>query len=268
MQSVFYSEISMKVFISWSGDRSKRIADTFSDWLPQIIQALDPWISSNIAKGARSTPEISSELEKSKIGIICLTPENVDSNWILFEAGALSKMSDTKVCTFLLDLTPSDIKPPLSQFQHTIFSKEDVFRLIETINKQLSISGEKSLPEKTLLQVFERSWSEFDNTVKEILKSNPQKAKQVRSERDILEEILALVRERNPPITTKEEGLSDGDFKLAEKAGKKYRRLVSEFGVKPSEAARSVLIELEKEGYLISPNLRSSIYNYFTTFKF
>ncbi|PKL64037.1 MAG: toll-Interleukin receptor [Methanomicrobiales archaeon HGW-Methanomicrobiales-3] len=257
----------MKVFISWSGERSKKIADIFSDWLPQIIQALDPWISTNIAKGARSTPEISSELEKSKIGIICLTPENLDSNWILFEAGALSKMSDTKVCTFLLDLTPSDVKPPLSQFQHTIFSREDVFRLLITINQQLPESGEKSLADKTLHQVFERSWSEFEEKIKDVLKSPPEKAKQVRSDRDILEEILVLVRKQIPMKRSIEEGLTVDDMELLQKVGKKYSRLVKEFGVQPSEAARSILNEISRDGTLISPFLQDAIYNYLRTLK-
>ena len=35
----------------------------------------------------------------------------------------------------------------------------------EPINQQLKISGEKSLSEKTLYQVFERSWSEFEKNV-------------------------------------------------------------------------------------------------------
>lgn len=252
----------MKVFISWSGERSEKIANVFSEWLPQIIQALDPWISTNIAKGARSTPEISLELERSKIGIICFTPENLDNNWILFEAGALSKMNDTKVCTFLLDLTPSDIKPPLSQFQHTIFSKDDVFRLVDTINQQLKISGEKSLSEKTLYQVFERSWSEFEKNVAEILKSRPDTIKQIRSDRDILEEMLVLIRKQNAPNRSREEGLTESDIILLDRCGKKYRRLVKEFEVLPSEAVRSLLNELNKEGVLVTPLLRDRIYDY------
>jgi hypothetical protein len=252
----------MKVFISWSGERSKKVAEVFADWLPQIIQALDPWISSNIAKGARSTPEISSELERSKIGIICLTPENLDNNWILFEAGALSKMNETMVCTFLLDLSPPDIKPPLSQFQHTIFTKEDVFKLIGTINQKLALSDEKPLAEKTLHQVFDRSWSEFDERINKIIKSLPEKTKQIRSDRDILEEILAIVRRQDSDIRNREEGLTESDYNILKISADHYRKLIAEYGVRPAEASRAVLKEIKAEGIEISPFLRDAIVQY------
>ena len=253
----------MKVFISWSGDRSKKIAESFSDWLPQIIQALEPWISSNIAKGSRSTPEISSELEKSKIGIICLTPENLDSNWLLFEAGALSKMNETKVCTFLLDLTPSDIKPPLSQFQHTIFNKEDVFRLIETINQQLSSSSEKQLAEKTLHQVFDRCWPDFKDTITKISRSQPEKTKQIRSDRDLLEEILEIVRGQEKQEISQKMGFDPSE--MISNAGKRYERLTTEFGLSPNEAIRSVLQDMQKI-YGLSPSHLHRIQDFLTEY--
>ncbi|MAM66320.1 MAG: hypothetical protein CL702_08060 [Chloroflexi bacterium] len=61
----------MKVFISWSGDRSRAVADTLRVWLKDVIQAVDPWISgSNIEKGTRGGLEITKELEDSLVGIL------------------------------------------------------------------------------------------------------------------------------------------------------------------------------------------------------
>jgi hypothetical protein len=256
----------MKVFISWSEERSKKMAEFFFEWLPQVIQAIEPWISKDIAKGARSTPEISLELEKSKIGIICLTPENLDNKWILFEAGALSKINATKVCTFLLDLTPSDITPPLSQFQHTIFSKEDVYKLVQTINQQLSLSDEKPLPDKTLNQVFERSWAEFDKRIAEIIQIRPKKVKELRAERDILIEMLELLRRidqsRISTINQKDDNIITDELLISLQG--KLNRLVNDFGVHPPEAIRSIINELNKEipltrseRYAISNHLRN-----------
>src|SRR5438270_7602022 len=112
----------MKVFISWSGPKSRKTAEALSSWLRQVIQAVEPFLSLDIEKGARWSEKINKALEETKVGIICLNKENLSSEWIIFEAGALSKTTDAHVCTFLMDLKPADIKPPLGQFQHTLFN--------------------------------------------------------------------------------------------------------------------------------------------------
>jgi hypothetical protein len=81
-------------------------AEALRGWLPKIINALKPWLSSaDIDKGARWSADVASRLEAAKAGIICLTPSNLHSDWILFEAGALSKtLKNTFVCPFLIGL--------------------------------------------------------------------------------------------------------------------------------------------------------------------
>lgn len=97
----------MKVFISRSGTRSKSVAEALQKWLRLVIQAVDPGISTEMAKGTKWGPEIADRLEESKVGIICLTRDNLTAPWILFEAGAISKSKDAHVCTFLLDVQPA-----------------------------------------------------------------------------------------------------------------------------------------------------------------
>ena len=63
----------MKVFIRWSGERSKAVAEALQEWLRRVVQAVDPWISSEMTKGVRWSPEIVARLEESKVDIICLT---------------------------------------------------------------------------------------------------------------------------------------------------------------------------------------------------
>lgn len=36
----------MKVFISWSGNKSHKVAMIFREWLPSVIQSLEPYVSS------------------------------------------------------------------------------------------------------------------------------------------------------------------------------------------------------------------------------
>lgn len=43
----------MKIFLSWSGEKSKNIAESLKDWLEQVIQTSEPWISTSIEKGKK-----------------------------------------------------------------------------------------------------------------------------------------------------------------------------------------------------------------------
>jgi len=185
----------MKIFLSWSGTRSEKVAKALKDWISTLIQAVEPFMSSeDIGKGTRPGLAISDNLEGSKVGIICLTRENLDANWILFEAGALSKTKDANVCTFLLDLTPSDVKPPLGDFQHTQFNKGDIKQLAHDINKAVDKASEKSLGETKLNEMFNMLWPDIEKKIKEIKKKSPESVQPRRDEREILEEILEIVR--------------------------------------------------------------------------
>ena len=110
----------MEVFISWSDKRSKHIALSLKQWLPEVLQAVKPWMSdTDIESGQKWQKRILTTLEVCKFGIICVTPENQAKPWLNFEAGALSKTlgSETYVCPYLYDMEPGDLVGPLTQFQ-------------------------------------------------------------------------------------------------------------------------------------------------------
>jgi len=182
------------VFLSWSGQQSKAVAETLCSWISQVIQAAEPWISLDIEKGMRWSSEISNKLEVSKVGIICLTQDNLDAQWILFEAGALSKTKDVQVCTFLLGLNPTDVQQPLGQFQHTVFEKTDIRRLVSTINRSVQDAGEKALQENILNEIFETYWPGLEEKINKILNASVLPKSKARSEREMLQEILEILR--------------------------------------------------------------------------
>src|SRR6266404_1604418 len=100
----------MSVFISWSGSRSKQLAQQLRNWLPNVLQAVEVWMSDvDIEAGARGIHEIFTQLERASFGVICLTPENLNAPWLLFEAGAISKKMTDKahVCPYLLGMSPA-----------------------------------------------------------------------------------------------------------------------------------------------------------------
>ena len=89
---------------------------------PPCGKPIRPWVSSrNIGPGSRWNPSLASQLEGARVGILCLTQDALNSQWLIFEAGALSKTlgSDTLVCPYLFELHVSSISGPLTQFQAT-----------------------------------------------------------------------------------------------------------------------------------------------------
>jgi hypothetical protein len=185
----------LKIFISWSGDWSKQVAEALRGWLPDVLQFSDPWMSAgDIEKGARWASEIARELEVTRVGVICLTPENLRSPWILFESGALSKTTeDTYVCTYLHGLTKTDLTPPVSQFQATEAEKEDTRKLVRSINQAYSASP---LSQEQCDRAFERCWPELERHLTDIMAamSGHRQTAPARSDRAILEEVLEITR--------------------------------------------------------------------------
>jgi hypothetical protein len=181
----------MKVFISWSGDRSKAIAEALYDWLPTIIQPLEPWMSEHdIDKGTRGLPAIAQQLEETQFGIICLTHENLNAPWLLFEAGALSKSQDqSRVWTFLYQMEHTDVRGPLAQFQHTKVERGDIRDLLRAIN---IAQGSSLISDQQLEVAFNRGWQELDQRLQTI--PNVGEDQPERSEKDMIKEILELMR--------------------------------------------------------------------------
>jgi len=186
--------MASKVFISWSGELSKKLAEEIRIWLPGVLQFVKPYFTPNdIEKGTRWSTDIAAELESSNAGIICLTKDNLNKPWILFEAGALSKnFGKANVCTILFNLDSSDFSGPLTSFQATKFDKAGFKKLLTTVN---NTGGESKLDSAVLNDVFEMWWPKLEQKVKDILKNHVvDNDNAVRSEREILEEVLELTR--------------------------------------------------------------------------
>lgn len=205
----------MNIFLSWSGERSRAVSDLLDEWLQCVIQAVEPWMSSkDIDRGTLWFSEISDQLQSTSIGIICLTKDNIEKPWILFEAGALAKgLKNTRVCTFLIDLEPNDVGTPLSQFNHTMPDKAGLWALVTTLNNALQ---EKGLKEKTLEQVFEMYWPTFKEGFDKILAEiKPSTAVKKRPDKDILIEILETSRGMDRRVRALENSSQDASSSMA-----------------------------------------------------
>lgn len=197
----------MKVFISWSGNKSHRVALVFREWLPSVIQSVVPYVSSeDIDKGARWSTDIAKELEDSTFGILCVTKDNLNAPWLSFEAGALSKTMDKSfVSPFLFDIKRAEVNGPILQFQSTIFEKEDIKKLLSTINKAC---GEEGISESMLDKAFEVWYPTLEKVLNELHDLTDEDVEDSGTDIEahmssIIEELLELSRDnqkllRNP----------------------------------------------------------------------
>lgn len=190
-----FGDYAMKVFLSWSGELSQKIAEFLKKWLEQCIQSVEVFYSAeDIEKGETWHAKLSNELRDTNYGIVCLTDDNVNAPWIHFEAGALSKMLDARVATLAVNVNFSDIKGPLSTFQATKLEKDDMYKLLKSINE----SQEKQLTEEKLKNSFEAFWPKFNDEITLIKKSyttlkDDKKQTKVNVSESV-DEILQLVR--------------------------------------------------------------------------
>lgn len=183
----------MKVFISWSGERSRYVAEALRVWLPRVMQAVRPWMSdADISAGSRWLAEVSSVLDETSIGIICVTQENLSSPWLHFEAGALSKALDqSRICPMGLNLKPGQISGPLSQFQAVTLDESGMLRVLGALNK---LMAERALPDSELNEIFAVWWPRLAAKLDAIPDAtSPAPA---RATEDQLEELLQIAREQ------------------------------------------------------------------------
>jgi hypothetical protein len=184
----------VKVVLSWSGGASREVARVLREWLPSVIQTVDPFMSEeDIQKGATWLPALQQALAEPHFGIVCVTPDNMRAEWLQFEAGAMWKaFNEKRVCPFLFGIdSASDLKPPLGLFQACAAKNDDeVLRLMKSINAAAP-EGER-LPDATLQRSFEKWVPDLRDRLAKI--SLDAGRPQHRSQEDILSEILTTVR--------------------------------------------------------------------------
>ena len=175
----------MKIFISWSGERSRKLAEFLAGWLKKLPLAIEPWVSKDaINPGTRWGKELAEALEGTSFGILCITSENQREPWIIFEAGALSKTIDKSyVVPYLIGMKPTDVEQPLKQFQAIEANEQDTWKLIETIHMA---SGDKTRTIDDLKESFKMWWQKLSEQIA-IVKEKPLETANIEQEPKLLD---------------------------------------------------------------------------------
>lgn len=156
----------MRIFASWSGNPSRQVAELIKEWLPNVIQEVEVYVSSqDIAKGERWSTNIASNLSEIEFGLLAITRSNLNAPWVMFEAGALSKTVKGVVIPILCDLDRIEAaNSPLRQFQHALVHQDEFFRIVRDINSRTA----RPLEEKRLEMVFLKWWPDFMSSFEKI----------------------------------------------------------------------------------------------------
>lgn len=262
----------MKVFLSWSGEVSRQVAQALYDWLPNVMQSLAPWVSTHdIRAGVSWNADLGRQLSQSGFGVLCLTSDNLLSPWLLFEAGAISKgLGETaRIVPYRFGVDVSAVQQPLSQFQGVDADQAGTFALLKSLNEKTDGSLETSRLERS----FEHWWPSLREQLASISKVGQAK---LRTELELLEEMredLRLVSRFASESDRRSQAI------LATTVGAADDRLVTELGadeiftgavVRWSESAQnaevvlrrfnlSTILRLVRAGYVVAPDLRDFI---------
>src|SRR3954463_3776491 len=185
---------SVNVFISWSGRRSHEVAEALVPWIKKVIQSAHPWISSDLERGVKWLSAISESLDSHSIGILVVTPGNIEAPWLNFEAGALSKQlgDEVRVIPYLLDFrTASDLKAPLGQFNAALADEPGTWELVKTLNAHT----EHKLSDNDLRETFDMWWPRLEEKLEVIKASVTQQPTSRRTTGDKVDELLGLTRQ-------------------------------------------------------------------------
>jgi hypothetical protein len=191
---------AVKVFLSWSGNESRQLALALSAWLPKVLQVAVPFVSAvDIDKGEAWVTKLQSELETTDFGIVCVTPNNLTAPWLHFEAGALGKTVDSRVCPVLLGVTKDEVRGPFKQLQVTSLDRDDIGLLLKSMNK----AAGSPVAELILAEAVEVWWPRLEAKIREINVANDpdpdlrghEPDQPHLSERELMKEVLAEIRQ-------------------------------------------------------------------------
>jgi len=81
-------------------------------------------------------PKLVEELSISRVGLIVLTPDNLEKEWIMFEAGAIFAkiVESARVRPIVFGMEVADVGLPLSYLQCVKFSREGMLKVVKSIN--------------------------------------------------------------------------------------------------------------------------------------
>ncbi len=166
----------MQIFISWSKEKSRKIAEAMNTFLEGLFHdKITIWLSSEkIPYGAMPTYTINEALGQCDKIVACFTEDNFNASWIMYEIGVVTGRNHKDMLAnkeivfpvFFENVNKEKIKnTPIGQFQILDFGEISINKLVYQINESVkSFSNDF-----TLQKQFQLNWREFKESVESIL---------------------------------------------------------------------------------------------------
>jgi hypothetical protein len=114
----------------------------------------------DVPAGANWSFTVAKALERTQFGVICVTAENMNAPWLMFEAGALSKaLGNAVVIPYLIGIKQADISGPLTQFQCVRANGQGTLKLFRAIQAAANLTADSAD------QAFNSSWPLIANAL-------------------------------------------------------------------------------------------------------
>lgn len=277
-----------KIFISWSGKNSKKIAIELKKILEDKIFAstdLKCFVSTlDIASGDDWWNKIKKELKNCKQGILCVTKENIKAPWIFYEAGAMvARDVPTIPILFNCNISALEGSPIKGKQCVDFYDLPQFLKMIYDINHNMNLLPiEKTQLDAIAKEAYEELKKALSSTLKQLKQTrifnekyiypnniitvqtntlyisapmssiDVQKYNELRKNVMILKEQLVEIGflEINCPLAEKEsERAFDGKTKAIKENFAKMKQVDCMMAIYPQNIPSSVLVEI---GYGIS----------------
>ena len=148
--------MTLQVFISWSGEPSREVAESLSSFSRHVVREVDTFVSArDIPIGERWEARLMEEIERADLAILCVTRQNQSSPWLNYEAGMLGRaLGASRVIPYTIDLRPSELVGPIARLQGVQNDVEGTWVLVRTLNAALAKPGDTAF----VREAFELWW--------------------------------------------------------------------------------------------------------------
>lgn len=166
----------VNIFISWSGATGKRIARKLREVVGAFVHVDNIFMAEiDINKGAPWREELKKYLKESNFGFFILTPDQISSEWMAFEAGAVG-VNDGAIhmLPLIFGVAENTIPKYLSEYQFANFTKEDYKILFKELNEKND--PEYRIDSSVLSTRFEWLWNSFYPEISEIISEASEEA--------------------------------------------------------------------------------------------